>query len=178
MLVFISGGVRSGKSTLGEKMSGEIALGKKYYLATSEIYDDEIAERVRLHKLQRKDKGFTTVEKSTQIGDIAHLFKKQDTVLLDCLGTLLANEMFGSDKIENPNETVVRIYEDIKKINESSENLIIVSNDVFSDGCRYQDSVIQYIDALALLHWEIVELADEAIECVSGNIIKQKTAML
>jgi len=177
MLIFISGGVRSGKSTLGEKFSHELAKGRKIYLATSIAYDEEMVKRIEIHKAQRLGKGFITIEKSRNIGDVANNFQKDDTILLDCLGNLLANEMFGNETIDHGETITDRIFEAICDIDEKTDNLIIVSNDVFSDGCMYSDSVVKYIDILAELHKKIVSISDEAIECVAGNIVLHKACI-
>jgi len=174
MLVFISGGVRSGKSTLGENLTEKLSNSRKIYLATSITYDEEMIQRVILHKKQRSGKGYITIEKSTDIGAILVDIRNGDTILLDCLGNLLANEMF-SDKIIREKENIVeKIFSDICLINEKAENTIIISNDVFSDGCMYSDSVISYIDTLALLHRKIVGIADKAIECIAGCQVVHK----
>ncbi len=171
MLVFISGGVRSGKSSYGESLAAEIAKGRKIYLATSEPYDDEMKERIRHHREQRKDKGFITMEKSHEVGEFADELESTDTVLLDCLGNLLANEMFGENSTL---AATAAIFHDISMINNKADNLIIISNDIFSDGCQYTDSVMQYIEELAELHKLIVKIADRAIECSVGNRMMHK----
>ena len=173
MLVFISGGVRSGKSSYGEKLADELAGGRKIYLATSEPYDSEMEARIMHHQEQRRGKGFHTIEKSRDVGELIGQINEGDTILLDCLGNLLANEMFGNEKPVS--DTAARICSDIFMLNAKAANLIVISNDIFSDGCRYQDSVIEYIDELARIHIEIVKASDIAIECVFGNRIYHKT---
>lgn len=175
MLVFISGGVRSGKSTLGEKLTDDSAIGRKVYLATSIANDEEMANRIRLHQEQRKGRGYLTIEKSTGIHEITTDLLPGDTVLLDCLGNLLANEMFIDENTLRTADIVDNIFLSIKEINDKVENLIIISNDVFSDGCMYSDSVVEYIDALAALHIRIAGISDKAIECVFGNAVAHKT---
>ncbi|MGD7651430.1 bifunctional adenosylcobinamide kinase/adenosylcobinamide-phosphate guanylyltransferase, partial [Ralstonia pseudosolanacearum] len=46
MIVFVSGGARSGKSENAEQQAVS-AAGKSpcYYVATADVYDDEMAER-------------------------------------------------------------------------------------------------------------------------------------
>jgi adenosylcobinamide kinase/adenosylcobinamide-phosphate guanylyltransferase len=167
LLIFVSGGVRSGKSSYGEKLVQNLACGRKIYLATSEPCDDEMKNRIMHHKEQRRDKCFITLEKSRSIGEIAKDLNDSDTVLLDCLGNLLANEMFDGGAIDD-------IFKDICSINEASANLIVISNDVFSDGCRYSESVVRYVDKLAELHKLIVAEADIAVESIYGNYIFHK----
>ena len=176
MLVFISGGVRSGKSSYGESLAAEIDGGRKIYLATSIVYDEEMTRRIEMHREQRSGKGFDTIEKGRNLSEILDKLHEDDTVLLDCLGNLLANEMFGVEKNESAKRLLEKIVNDICKINDRVENLIIISNDVFSDGCMYSDSVVEYIDTLAIIHREIVKIADRAIECVFGNRMTHKDA--
>ncbi|ADY57171.1 cobalbumin biosynthesis protein [Syntrophobotulus glycolicus DSM 8271] len=168
MLIFISGGVRSGKSALGEKLAAALAKERrKIYLATARDEDKEMAERICLHRRQRADKGFISVDRSVNItGDIP-FFQPEDTVLLDCLGILLANELFCADR--NPRQPAVvgkRILKEIISLNRRVSNLIIVSNELFSDGIEYDRPVEDYIRTLARLHREIVLHGDIAIECV------------
>ena len=167
MLIFISGGVRSGKSSYGEKLAETLSCGRKIYLATSEAYDEEMESRILHHKEQRRGKGFVTIERNRNIGNAAEELNGTDTALLDCLGNLLANEMFGGGDPD-------AIFGDVCRINDTVENLIIISNDVFSDGCRYSESVMRYIDKLAELHKQIVNEADVAIESIFGNYVYHK----
>ena len=46
MIVFVSGGARSGKSDVAEQQVVNAAGSSPcYYLATADVYDDEMAER-------------------------------------------------------------------------------------------------------------------------------------
>ena len=174
MLVFISGGVRSGKSTLGENLTEKIAEGRKVYLATSIAHDEEMIKRILLHKQQRSGKGYLTIEKSTDIGEVAVDIENGDTLLLDCLGNLLANEMFSDKTMQEKESISEKIFSEICLLNEKAEHMIIISNDVFSDGCMYSDSVVEYIDMLAVLHIKIAGISDKAIECTAGNYFLHK----
>lgn len=174
MLIFISGGVRSGKSTLGERLVSAHAGGRKIYLATSEPYDGEMAARIARHRQDRAGKGFVTVEKSRGIGEVADALEKGDAVLLDCLGTLVANEMFGGAISETGDSLVQRIYSDIMRVNDAASTLVVVSNEVFSDGLEYGSETEEYIEALGRLHCMLANAADEAIECACGIDIKHK----
>ena len=178
MLLFISGGVRSGKSTLGEKMVNELATDNKIYLATSKTYDDEMKLRIQKHQKNREKKGFITIEKSENIGEIIPNLKKTDTVMMDCLGTLVANEMFYDYSVkyndELKNKVVEKIYSDIVKINEAVLNLIVISNEIFSSGITYDEATEYYIEVIGELHIKIASIADKAIECVFGCNIDHK----
>jgi len=56
MLIFITGGARSGKSAFAEQYAAK--RGKQgVYIATAQLYDDEMRERARLHREQRQASG-------------------------------------------------------------------------------------------------------------------------
>ncbi len=170
MLIFISGGVRSGKSTLGERLANKLAVGRKVYLATSRHYDEEMERRIEKHRNSRANKGFSTIEKSENIGELD--FNKSDTVLLDCLGTLTANEMFydySADFNEAFCQRVVdKIYKDVIEVAGKIENLIIISNEIFSDGIIYDKATEAYIFVLGALHVKLAKASQKAIECAYG----------
>ena len=56
-IIFVTGGTRSGKSKFAEKLALKIGGGKAAYIATAQIFDDEMAHRVKLHKERRKEIG-------------------------------------------------------------------------------------------------------------------------
>ena len=177
MLIFISGSVRSGKSSLGEKLAAVLAGEKrKVYLATARYYDQEIRERIKIHQQNRADKGFLTIDKSSSLVEIESLLVASDTVLLDCLGTLLANEMFEESGQSEPSYAVLnypkickKIANDLAQLQNRVANLIVISNEIFSDGIIYAPTVEAYIKALAELHIILAAKSDVAIECVYGG---------
>jgi adenosylcobinamide kinase / adenosylcobinamide-phosphate guanylyltransferase len=176
MLIFISGGVRSGKSKLGEKFANELAVGdvgNKVYLATSKVYDDEMKARIRRHQKDRAAKNYITIEKSEHIGEIVSQLSSDDTVLMDCLGNLVANEMFYDYQLEYnaqmKMEIAEKIFAEIMAINAAVRNYIIISNEVFSSGITYDKATEAYLEVLGQLHIKIVAAAQTAIECTYGS---------
>src|SRR5947207_15991618 len=106
-LIFISGGVRSGKSSLAEKLAIKIASeegGRLHYIATGVTFDKEMKERIKKHQQDRKTAKYQWIitEQSTNIGAIADRFNSRDILLLDCVTTLLNNELFSSEHRWDP----------------------------------------------------------------------------
>jgi adenosyl cobinamide kinase/adenosyl cobinamide phosphate guanylyltransferase len=63
-VILITGGARSGKSTHAERLAAQLAEplgGRVTYIATSQSYDDEMAQRVSAHQTSRPET-WTTVE--------------------------------------------------------------------------------------------------------------------
>lgn len=172
MLIFVSGGVRSGKSSLGEKLAVSLAgENRKIYLATARHYDEEITKRIQIHQQDRAGKNFLTIDKSWDLGDVIIALEAEDTVLVDCLGTLLANEMYEKDNSELSSPDLIRkkILADFNLIYNKVSNLIVVSNEVFADGVQYAKETEAYIQNLAKLHIKLAEASDVAIECLYSS---------
>ena len=173
--VFVSGAARSGKSEWAESYALSLAAENLVYIATARADDPEMRSRVELHKAARKDKGFKTLEQYADVEGAAPLLLPGSTVLLECLGTLLANEMFGGCEIgtpdlEAPDIYVRKIFDDVWALNSRSAHLLVVSNDIFSDGVVYDEPTERYRRALGALHVKLAGVADLAVECAAGRV--------
>ena len=166
MMILISGTSDSGKSKIAENRL-ENFNGKKFYVATAKILDSEMLKRVKKHKAMRAGKNFITIEREKNLGELK--FPMNSSVLIESLTTWLANEMFDGGSAEN-------IFDDIKKLKASCKNLIIVSDDIFSDGIIYDEATEFYVKTLASLMIKIAREADEVMEAVSGIAVKIKGA--
>ena len=171
MFQLIYGGSGSGKSEYAESLVVREKEGKRYYVATMQVYDEESRKRVERHRAMRAGKKFDTIECEKEIARVCSSgITRKDTVLIECLSNLVANEMFSSDGDTFPDAELLaeQIFQGLCKIREACGNLIIVSNDIFSDGEQYDESVEQYIRALGILHQLISKEADSVIEVVYG----------
>lgn len=169
MLTLILGGAGSGKSEYGENFAGKAASEKgaeKIYLATMEAYDKESRQRIQKHRLQREGKGFTTVEMSRNLQ--SKFIPEGSVVLLECLSNLVANEMFQGNEIIPEDEIVLQIWEELKSLEKRAERVIIISNQIFSDGIEYDTGTQAYQKALGELHQKISQCAEQVIEIVCG----------
>ena len=89
MITLVTGGQRSGKSSFAESLfsdSGERVL----YIATAEITDEEMAQRVELHK-QRRNEQWRTFECYC---DFELAFDGEKNCLLDCVTNSLSRIMY------------------------------------------------------------------------------------
>ncbi len=139
-IIFVTGGVRSGKSSFAEKKVFELEKDR-IYVATAISFDDEMKERVRLHKIQRGE-NWITIEAYKNIYKILEKYKDSNgVVLLDCLTNLITNNMIIDREVdwENvPQDTVAKIEDEIKDeikklidfVKNSTLDMVIVSNEV------------------------------------------------
>lgn len=157
MIVLVTGGSGCGKSTWAEKLVASLPNENRVYIATMQVYDDESVKRVERHRAQRADKGFRTIEceKDLASADIA----EGSVVLLEDLVNLMANEMFdGGD--------VSRIVPALNILAKKCSHLVMITNDVFSDGIDYEESTQEYIRQLAQINNAAAQMADCVVEVV------------
>lgn len=170
MMILVTGGSKCGKSCYAESLFRTVAY-QKYYLATMQPFSEEAFAAIARHRKMREDKGFLTIEQYT---DIDHAdVGKGNAVLLECLGNLLANEMFREGKVVDCTDKVVH---DLLRLNHRTNLLVIVTNQIGSDGICYDKSTTDYIASLGTINQEIAANADKVVECVYGIPIVLKEA--
>lgn len=157
MIYLITGGSGCGKSTWAEKLVSTLSMEKRVYIATMQVYDDESVKRVERHRTQRADKGFGTIECEK---DLASAYVSEGSiVLLEDLVNWVANEMFDGGDISC-------IKPALKELAGKCRDLIIVTNDVFSDGMIYAESTQEYLRVLADVNNYAAQLSDCVVEVV------------
>lgn len=186
-LIFITGGVRSGKSSYAEKIALKLAVENNWhlnYLATGVSSDEEMRERIAKHQQDREGGTFhwRTIEQSLNIGECADVFTDNDIVLLDCVTTLLNNELFFAHH-QNWNESFLthvmeQILTGINEIRSRVRGFIVVSNEVFYDSMGENDLVFSYGRILGKIHQQLVSEADTAFLVESGIPIMMKGVRL
>lgn len=157
MTILLTGGSGCGKSAYAEKLIAALPEEKRVYIATMRAADDESIQRVKRHRERRAGLHFCTVEQPLALGDAP--IEAGSIVLLEDLPNLLANEMFGGGDWR-------RILPDLTKLAEKCAHLIVVTNDVFSDGVAYDPSTAAYIRRLAEINRGAAQLADYAAEVI------------
>ena len=157
MIVLVTGGSGCGKSTWAEKLIASLPDENRVYIATMQVYDEESVRRVARHRVQRADKGFLTIEceKDLASADVP----EGSIVLLEDLVNLMANEMFDGGDVN-------RIVPALKILASRCRHLVMVTNDVFSDGVEYAESTQEYLRMLADINRCAAELADCVAEVV------------
>ena len=132
MLMLVLGGAASGKSAYAESLVLKTGL-PRYYLATMQVWDAECAARVEKHRKMRAQKQFETLECPLHLDRLA--LPGRGTVLLEDLGNLVANELYspgGAGK-----HTAEAVLAGLERLAAGCDNLIVVSNEVFSGGADY-----------------------------------------
>ena len=95
-------------------------------------------------------------------------------VLLECMSNLVANEMFSEENLSAVmDEAKIKqlsheIISGVTALQDSCDILIIVTNQIFEDGIRYDASTMAYIRLLGDVNRQIAERAEQVIEVVAG----------
>lgn len=166
MLTLVIGGAGSGKSAFAEALVCR-RNGKKLYLATMLPHGAEAMTRIEKHRAQRAGRGFETLERGLDLEHAA--IPAGADILLEDLSNLLANEIF-----DPAGGGVDAVRRGIEHLISESDNLTVVTNEIFSDGADYDAESLRYMRLLAGLNREIAARAELVVELVCGlpNVLK------
>ncbi len=165
-----------------EENSGQCSL---IYLAAMNPAGREGRMRVKHHRAMRRGKGFRTIERQRQLTAIPEKEILGRTVLVEDLSNLISNELFtgenpaggacgqgteAGDAFLSPKagRACTEIREGILYLASRAEHLILVMNEIFSDGIRYDPQTDQFLRAAGMLNREFVSRADLSFEIVFG----------
>lgn len=176
-VILVTGGARSGKSTIAEK----ILLKKNnniLYVATSVAFDDEMKDRIQKHQ-ERRDERWKLVEIYKDFKLLINNidFIESQNILLDCITVMISNRFFEKDL---NNDTTLEEYSELEKeiiddildlINLSRRNnktLVIVTNELGMGIVPIDRFTRMYRDIAGRVNQFISSEADMVILAVSG----------
>jgi len=162
-IILVLGGARSGKSSWALRYAEETY--KSYlFLATAEIRDDEMAERVRLHKASRGPE-WRLVEEAL---DIAQVLQEEssraDVVLIDCMTIWLSNILLQKGR------EAVGLYQDrlMEALTRKRGSVILVSNEVGTGIVPEHALGREFRDLAGMLNQKLAAMADKVVMTVAG----------
>ena len=170
MFLVITGGSGSGKSAYAEQCVLDLGPAQRIYVATMFPFDAECDRRIQRHREMRKLKQFSTLECYTGLktADIP----EDSVVLLECMSNLTANEMYQANGAGE--RTVEEILAGIRYLLGRVRHLVVVTNEIFSDGIDYDPETVRYQSYLGQINSEMGRMADRVTEVVYGIPITVK----
>lgn len=167
-LILVLGGARSGKSTFAEELVMAKG-GRVVYIATSQALDEEMEQRIRLHR-ERRPESWRTIEETHWVADrLADL--EADVVLLDCLTLLVSNLLLDEEYAAQEDKTQA-ILAEITKLAEiaraSQADVIVVSNEVGQGLVPSYPLGRLYRDVAGWANQIIAKQADEVYLVIAG----------
>jgi adenosylcobinamide kinase/adenosylcobinamide-phosphate guanylyltransferase len=177
----ITGGARSGKSSLAQEMamkSGQAVL----FVATAEAGDDEMHRRIEEHKKNRPA-DWRTLEVTTRVGSqICQHVGQARVVVVDCI-TLLVNNIFSQCHDQSgrlpevslvEQNLVAEIGELIDCIRRTEADFIIVTNEVGLGLVPDNRLGRLYRDLLGRANQMLAQAVDEVYLMVAGLPVRIK----
>ena len=176
MTCFISGGAKSGKSTLAQYLAVSLAKeGKHYYVATMISSGAEDDERIRKHLDDRAGMGFETVECFRNIMDCLHTADKDAVFLVDSVTALIQNALFPVEKnYEMDPAAANRCADELAAFADAVRHVVFVSDYIYSDAQRYSAATEMYRKCLAEIDRRLACICDTVIEVSAGQPIIHK----
>jgi adenosylcobinamide kinase/adenosylcobinamide-phosphate guanylyltransferase len=163
-IIFITGGVRSGKSRYAEELARQFP-GARAYLATAQALDDEMAERIRRHRENRAAE-WQTLEEPLEIPEcIAVEGNRFGLILLDCLTLWVSNLMMAERNEPEILEEGDRLVQACRGVRSS---VILVGNEVGMGIVPENAQARMFRDLSGLIQQKVAREADEVYFLVSG----------
>ncbi len=161
MLIYVSGGVRSGKSAYAQQRALALAPDP-VYIATAKIWDDDFKERVKRHQDDRGPE-WTTFE---AYRDLDLLPLRGRTVVIDCVTLWLTN--FFMDYNNDIGLSLADFKKEIDQLIRMPGTFIIISNEL-GMGMHAETAVgRQFADLQGWANQYVAARAEEAVFIVSG----------
>ncbi len=186
MVVLVTGGARSGKSSFAEKYVHKLSKNNTgIYLATSEVLnDDEMRERVEHHQKRRESSflQWEAIEEPRELINVldqlqtrADVRNNQTPILVDCLTLWLTNMIF---KYEDKN-TYDLVIEQINKLIELLKNykgvIIFVTNEVGYGIVPEYPLGRLFRDLSGIMNQRVASVCDQVFLVTSGIPIELKS---
>ena len=160
LTILVTGGARSGKSSFAEKRTKQLG-SSLMYIATSEIIDSEMENRVAEHQARRGSE-WQTLHAPLKLTEALSEIDGKGPCLVDCLTIWLNNLIFHNE------DTIVATKELIKVLEQRSDPVVLVTNEVGSGIVPENALARRFRDEAGRMNQIISQVADEVYLSVSG----------
>ncbi|MBL8906817.1 MAG: bifunctional adenosylcobinamide kinase/adenosylcobinamide-phosphate guanylyltransferase [Rhizobiales bacterium] len=165
--LLVLGGARSGKSAYAESRAAAHA-GDKIYIATAEVTDAEMGERIRHHQ-DRRGKGWLTVEAPLDLSAaLRELDAPNRVILIDCV-TVWINNLIFHDRAVEP-----AVADFCAALSQAEGKIIMVSNEVGFGIVPENVLARRFRDLAGRANQSIAATADEVVLVVAGLPLTMK----
>ncbi|WP_133013329.1 bifunctional adenosylcobinamide kinase/adenosylcobinamide-phosphate guanylyltransferase [Marinomonas flavescens] len=159
----VLGGVRSGKSAFAEERI--LATDSPvYYVATSQVWDDEMADRVRKHQ-RRRPASWSLIEEPIKLAQtLQQLNNTGNAVIVECLSLWISNLLCSEDEdlFEQETEAFLAI---VKRF---EGELIIVSSEVGLGIMPMNAMARRFGDEIGMMNQKLAKLTERVTFVAAG----------
>ena len=136
-IILVTGGVRSGKSAFAERYAAHCAAAGVHvaYIATAQVYDTEMRQRVDLHQARRPADWSTYEAPFFSENAIRAAGESHGVILFDCITMFLSNDMLQYPEDEQERDSFALHVEErigalVQAAQEVEATTIFVTNEV------------------------------------------------
>jgi adenosylcobinamide kinase/adenosylcobinamide-phosphate guanylyltransferase len=161
MIIYLSGGARSGKSRFAQEMALKLSPNP-VYVATAKIWDEDFKQRVKRHQQERGPE-WTNFE---AYRDIYKLPIENRIVVIDCVTLWLTN--YWMEYNMDIEKVLEEFKNEIDRMAELAGTFIIISNEIGMGVHADTEVGRKFTDLQGWANQYVAAKADEAIFMVSG----------
>ncbi|WP_428030864.1 bifunctional adenosylcobinamide kinase/adenosylcobinamide-phosphate guanylyltransferase [Ancylobacter sp.] len=165
-LTLVLGGARSGKSAHAEDILTRLAPPWSY-IATADAWDDEMAERIALHRARRHE-GWHTQDAPNDLAGALKALPARRPVLVDCLTLWLSNRLLAEADLSGECVDIV------EALAGHDGPVVAVSNEVGLGIVPDNALARRFRDAHGRLNQQVAARADTVLFMVAGLPMKVK----
>lgn len=181
MMILVTGGARSGKSRHAEALIADSP--QVLYIATSQVFDEEMAARIQHHR-DGRPAHWRTAERWQQLDElITAQHDPNEAILLECITTMVTNMLFALGGESDPDSwdyaAMERAIEDevhalIAACQRCPANVVLVTNEVGMGIVPENRLARHFRDIAGRVNQRLASAADEVWLVVSGIGVKIK----
>ena len=159
-LTFVLGGAASGKSVFAEQLV--VSSGKsRVYLATSQVFDEEMRHKVDQHIAQRGP-NWLTIEAPLDLPAVLAKLTADQICLIDCATMWLTNHLLAETDLETAQ---LRLLQGLR---ECPAQIVVVSNEVGHGIVPENALARRFREAQGRLNIALAAQADLVVQITAG----------
>lgn len=176
-IILVTGGARSGKSTFAENYVKDLNTSKAY-IATAQIFDEEMRQRIDIHK-QRRANEWHTIESPFNAEEAINACHNYPAVLFDCITIYMSNIICLPEANDmEPAQIQSKILQSIDKLITAAQkhpgSIVFVTNEVGAGIVPENKLARLYRDIAGICNQHLAQNADEVYFVISGIPLKIK----
>lgn len=175
-IILVTGGARSGKSTFAEKLAATTGASVAY-IATAQIFDEEMRFRIDLHQQRRPSTWETYEAPFNAERALEAAAERHTTILFDCLTIYLSNILCSLTQTELLDEGAVNaqamaaveaLQAAAVAARERGVTVIFVTNEVGAGIVPENHLARLYRDVSGLANQRLAAVADSVYAVIAG----------
>ena len=164
-IILVTGGARSGKSALAERIAGQFDM-PRIYIATATAGDDEMKNRIARHR-EMRGPGWLTVEETLDLAGALARTDGQGVRLVECLTLWLANLFEAGDGSAATAQLCATLAA-------QKSPVVLVTNELGLGIVPENVLARRFRDAHGLMNQTVAAVADQVWMSVSGLPLRLK----